>query len=135
MSSTPTASAKERVLAWVREKNPQTMEIGIGVRCRIKNSHFSTKTHEILIGDRYVYYDTEFVIDSDMNRDNEDPYCIIVEILGTDMGLQELLIAIREGIEDNGAVQDRIIYGMFDLTQNLHNQAEEFYESLLPLLK
>jgi hypothetical protein len=90
-------TAKQRVLEWVRSKNPQTM-------------------------------DKDF------------------EILGSDMGLQELLIAWIAKVDEQyhpHSPKERDhkyqwgshkILGQFDLTENLHNQSEDFYENILSLI-
>lgn len=73
------------------------------------------------------------------------------KILGSDMGLQELLIAIKQQDADKGLADMTVIdilvqfdntvwfesaFGnaTFDLTKNLHNQSEDFYKSILPLI-
>lgn len=62
-----------------------------------------------------------------------------LEILGSDMGLQELLIAVQpmDLSLRLTLVSDAIYIGgvRFDLTKNLHSQSEEFYAFLLPLLQ
>lgn len=65
----------------------------------------------------------------------------IQKILGSDMGLQELLIAfwqwIHEGHEDDEleqATRMKVFVDMYDLTKNLHQQSEEFYQAILPLI-
>ena len=105
--------AKEQVLAWVRSKNPQTMEHKFGKNTYSYCNHCGKGYEE--------------------------------KCTGSDMGLQELLIALGEefygiggeyddktfrfyGISDR---QNRQVFVYFDLTKNLHNQTEEFYQSLL----
>lgn len=136
MNTTPTPSAKDRVLAWVREKNPQTMELKFGCRVHRYGVHDETllvvrrggigkdKIRKWWCNNGYDYRRDEIVI------------------LGSDMGLQELLIALCDNNPHISIMSDQFCYieyqpeseVEYDLTQNLHNQSPEFYEALLPLL-
>lgn len=133
MPTESTASAKEKVLKWVREKNPQTMEYSHTFKVRISN----------LDGlDRIVTVANE----GTMDQIRSNPKIDDVEILGSDMGLQELLIAfgvddyklraIKEGwvriYKEDAALRDHTVD--FDLTKDLHEQSPDFYQSLLPLI-
>lgn len=142
---------KDRVLAWVRSKNPHTMELDFG--CMIEDARGSKR----VLCERYEH------VKGDLYRSVARPNCLvqICEILGSDMGLQELLIAMKTlhpkpayfGVhinhpfgcesfhEGNLVIHVQATFSPFsfnipfDLTKNLHNQSPEFYESLLPLLQ
>ncbi len=115
MTKDSTPSAKEQVLAWVRSKNPQTMDTCSG--CNFYWRFCSCNTME----------------------------------LGSDMGLQELLIALEALFTEAAQAgkdtivrcdvntMGRITFGAYrtmryDLTKNLHNQPEDFYSHILPLI-
>lgn len=48
MSTTTTTSAKNRVLAWVRERNPQTMELKFGCMFQFKSGFVTPSDGEVL---------------------------------------------------------------------------------------
>lgn len=142
MTTNPTPSAKELVLQFVREKNPQTMELKFG--CEI-----------MITGCEYIF---DFICEENNKyilKTQDDSYAIIrkpfsTKILGSDMGLQELLNALcllgaHSIIGDwktHGTINGILAFYSgdgdalfkYDLTQNLHNQPDEFYTSLLPLI-
>lgn len=138
MSTTTSPSAKNRVLAWVRSKNPQTMELKFGCKVLVEGEErmFVRRRNSdciIALGDAVTQCYREFTI------------------LGSDMGLQELLIAL-EGTDHMDATCERMsdvqgwgsgalvidvlgyVYDIYDLTKNLHDQAPEFYEAILPIV-
>lgn len=163
MTNQPTPSAKEQVLAWVRERNPQTMELKDGCVVRYVYPHGQITMEGVFIGKSGHYGNSELwglrVQNCVMPIPNKNHFEKSAQILGSDMGLQELLIAFMsihgknkvhvgwhlncpfgakdffEGMfvfhiqHENGSVNLA-----FDLTKNLHNQEPEFYEALLPLL-
>lgn len=124
MSNQSDITAKEQVLAWVRSKNP----------------HAVRKWKQHLCGKLYgCHCKPEDLVDI------ETP---------SDMGLQELLIACGKTVKNwkdcsldvgisssysSGAnyvfwLPDGSSHSIYDLTKNLHNQSEEFYQSILPLI-
>lgn len=138
-----TLSAKDQVITWVRSKNPQTMELKFG--CEVQTISESG----------FINYSTVIQCDTDKrgkpkyllyNNEIGARWCpkqVINEILGSPLGLQELLIALGDPayeVHGDGWIVERDAYGdptsyaQFDFTQNLHNQPDSFYESLLPLL-
>lgn len=149
MTNQPTPTAKQQVLDWVRSKNPQTLELkeGCVIKCGIDHRDPCLVTHVWRPDDdslaAYCYCVEDCGTEIRMIEDPEDT----VEILGSDMGLQELLIAIglshlsdsfccSDGgwIYEKDQYGDPTYYGQFDLTKNLHNQTEEFYTAILPLI-
>lgn len=134
-------TAKDRVLAFVRSKNPQTMELKFG--CAIDRG--LTQGQEYIAGifnDRVSIgirgHDGWSYLPFEVPKNEFDSGKW--RILGSDMGLQELLIAVRTLgmflIDVHGSIGR---YGMgeltkYDLTKNLHEQSDEFYASILPLL-
>lgn len=115
--TTPSPSlAKQRVLAWVRSKNPQTQVV------------------KRVVGDTYRG------IKPYKDRDTCFPSIKEAVIKELDMGLQELLIAAKKeglmiAVLETGEIEYRNKeICCFDLTQNLHNQPDQFYLDILPLL-
>ena len=133
-----TQDAKAKVLSFVRERNPETMELKFGCKYSYNGSV-----------DTYIGGDmsppSQFITNEDYPEYN---------IIGCDMGLQELLIAITKQDENkmigdttiieflvqyDGIVWMESSYGNcnYDLSENLHNQDKKdpnFYLKLLPLL-
>ena len=163
---TPTASAKEQVLAWVRSKNPQTMKLKFGCKFRWNYDTYMVncggncfpRQHILAFsctGDSHYWADNPsdaqketrkyFSQSQEWLEENKE----YIEILGSDMGLQELLIALKDiplniGMYTTGRLRISnisCIHGagnetcVFDLTKNLHNQDDSFYEALLPIIK
>lgn len=152
MNTSPASQAKQRVLDWVRAKNPKTMELKFG--CKISYTEGGhTKVFTFIKKTKFSYYifgysgnKTNQIIKRD-RRICEERYVI----LGSDMGLQELMIALHTiSVLNNGIVFAEILDDgrgslwndsnkmlasfHYDLTKNLHEQSPEFYESLLPLI-
>lgn len=130
-------SAKEQVLSWVRSKNPQTLELKVGTKLFLRPTPYSGKSPKL----------SQVCECSDISwwRQHKD------KILGSDMGLQELWLAFeRSGnidlhIEPDGTIKQHKEWDMdsitlkketigFDLTKNLHEQSEEFFQAILPLI-
>ena len=128
MSHESTPSAKSRVLEWVRSKNPQTMEPK--ELCRYEWSNLDGAAGGGFIQSK-KHWDA---IQSHPKIDE-------VKILGSDMGLQEFVIALRgtgallkmngELFQSSQRIKPLCTY---DLTKNLHEQSDDFYEALLPLI-
>lgn len=118
-------NSKEKVLAWVRSKNPQT------IKHRCCDCEKEEDEAPCICGSHNTYSDC------------------------SDMGLQELLIALdnqyealkkkhpnRFSVSETGEIlmQDLVSpmhYSteiFYDLTKNLHEQFEKFYESIFPLI-
>lgn len=151
MTNHPTPSAKEQVLAWVRSKNPQTLELKMG--CEVETiSEAGFLNYSIVLQVREDKRGkAQYFLFNDEIGARWCPKRVIHEILGSDMGLQELVIAIgrkarpflrddkfmRLGLEWFVVTHISCEYRyecFFDLTKNLHNQEPEFYEALLPLI-
>lgn len=164
------ASAKDKVLAWVRSKNPQTMELKKGCKCVFRELYGEKATWDGYIGyeerqDERIKKTQEKVILEFWEYGNDEhgsfsTHYEIVEILGSDMGLQELMIAFKSihGMKAYIGVHSNFPFGNkdfhegllvlhiqssvspyshnigFDLSKNLHQQPDEFYEAILPLI-
>ena len=148
MTNSEKASAKDTLLAWVRSKNPQTMEPKELCRYAWSNLDGAAGGGFIQSAEHWDAIQSHPKIDE-------------VTILGSDMGLQELLIAFKSihgkqtyfGVHTNhpfGCEQfhdGKLVFHVqsnfspyshnlpFDLTKNLHSQSDEFYEALLPLIR
>lgn len=160
MTKDSTTSAKERVLAWVRSKNPASMELKFGCKILVSELLCTNNAFDVIpksskslctILSYSAAYKENTPSSTDWNDEAISVWCDEwhvertwggedleesdgYEILGSDMGLQELLIALKTrdiSIESCGALMDSI----YDLTKNLHNQDDSFYEALLPLIK
>lgn len=179
MTPTPTLSAKERVLAFVRAANPATMELKDGCkilvpsRCCANHAFDETLPENDMSLCTVMMYDSGGRLDTADGTDYEGPTITVwcddwgiarswgehgwddedcelpkYQILGSDMGLQELLIALNANQQitiklhnDGQGILIMLWEGnlvkhcaVFLLSQNLHNQPEFFYGSLLPLL-
>jgi hypothetical protein len=111
------ASAKDRVLAWVREKNPKTV--------------FDKHDYEACDG--------PYPACRRCHREVDNENC------GVDMGLQEItnafmLSGFSFALNHNFVFRIRDKKGQREISvewnheENAHNQYPEFYESLLPLI-
>lgn len=148
MTTPESSSAKQRVLEWVRSKNPDSMELKFG--CRVRSKQFNTNYVISHATEDAVAYAPQY-IENDFRWDSRDHYRNgEFEILGSDMGLQEMLIALQTlpniadgcGVMKNGMmIIEDLDHGqierhriLFDFTKNLHSQKPEFYESISPLI-
>lgn len=120
-------SPKDRVLAFVRSKNPSTMEPK--ELCRYEWSNLDGAA-----GGGFIQSAKHW------DAIQSHPKIDEVKILGSDMTLQELLIAVRAIgmflIDVHGSIGR---YGMgeltkYDLTKNLHEQSDETYDALAKLI-
>ena len=149
-----TQDAKSKVLKFVRDANPSNLELKFGCRVVIKQEDVCDWNK----GRRLIYSvtldnagDGEHVCDFMTTLNKRYDVSDIKEILGSYMGLQELLIALEKNIDVSGmhpesqgmAAHDRKIEiwqdiaDGYDLSENLHNQDKKdpnFYLKLLPLL-
>lgn len=147
MTKNETQSAKDQVLAWVRSKNPQTMELKFG--CRILVHRQRGDEEMIYKGDQEMLQKNIDELRTDGCDCCSDSFDMgQCEILGSDMGLQELLIALKGvplnlGMYKTGRLRisnNSCFYGsgnetfVFELTKNLHNQSQEFYEEIAKLI-
>jgi len=135
MNPTPTLSAKDRVIQWVRSKNPQTITERYVEGCQKYSAICGKKSEK---GTWYCETCKEW--------NGEDRY---VQDFA-DMGISELLIAlcslgahskmgdwqIRGTIEGVLAFYGGGGEGLFNyyLPQNLNDQTETLYEALLSLI-
>ena len=140
MTLQETQSAKEKVLKFVRDANPSTMELKFGCRVLSKKSRNKKESQVTWIGEWSVMLGKQ--------ERNFPSIATRYEILGSDMGLENLLIALEKNIDVSGmhpesqgmAEHDRKmeiwqdIADRYDLSENLHNQDPNFYIKLLPLL-
>lgn len=176
-SSITTQSAKELVLQFVREKNPQTMELKFGcvlrgtsgieflfLGCERWRGHDKINYWKAAYTLREYPFERlnskaikepnmqtgmdEYTRDMLDSMNSSSNVCINgssndYKIIGSDMGLQELLIALdieeykvrADGwIVRGDGYGDYTSYALYDLTKNLHNQSDEFFTSLLPLI-
>lgn len=162
---------KEQVLAFVRAKNPQTMELKFGCKLsfdiQVPVDNWETLTWRIVEMCRDNSEEGEFnnvAVVEDYGGEGYAKDMVVLEIsqeeleeyeiIGSDMGLQELLIAANSVKKHHGTVEYREDGAWFffyehdpdlfisrleccawiDLTKDLHNQSDDFYSSLLPLL-
>lgn len=140
------SSAKDKVLAWVRSNNPATMEAKLGCYFLIKEEN-GWREHIQKWDDEWVgCADKQGKFNFQLRGVESYEQNKIVECsIGSDMGLQELLIALKNDqskpilVSDSGYFwtwqKDELKYLFdFDLTQNLHNQSQEFYEEIAKLI-
>lgn len=159
------SDTKQKILDWVRSKNPQTMELKKGclfeenfdlwvINCeRCENERIFAYS---CTGDKHDFACAENNTDDNRWRYKYNSFSRkylesseYVKIIGSDMGLQELLIAVqslplpkhlivhRNGdilLFESGYLDEDKILCKFDLTKNLHQQSEEFYQAILPLI-
>lgn len=129
---------KDRVIQWVRSKNPQTIERSI------EGSNILAELKQ------YVCLEEWLSQCPDEHAFMEGLAIGAGKEIGSNMGLQELLIAFKNGkkyyfdvvpssfdgmvyIRPTNSYQPEISID-FDLTKNLHEQSEEFFESIFPLI-
>jgi hypothetical protein len=138
MNTSPSPSAKEQVLDWVRNKNPQTLELKFG--CKIRYGGITETIVHSINPNGEVQTDkfTGWLLVSKIKQD--------YRILGSDMGLQEFCRALTYSgfyysmnhnfkftIRKHPTVGS-IEFVEYDDEQDLHNQSEEFYQAVLPLI-
>lgn len=145
MTTNQQPTAKEQVLAWVRERNPQTMELKFGCRVEV------IAGEELEIGSCFMVCMVEHGEITYVRDGMGKRYAARhLKILGSDMGIRELLRALnnlKDGcyaisscgwIYSRKSLLDQYIPATdipFDLTKNLHEQSDEFYQAILTLLK
>ena len=129
-------TAKEKVLAWVRSRNPDTMELkpGCRVRCNGKATGIFAGDSGRTVIKHWVERNGHLIQRGRKIREDE--------ILGSDMGLREFCRALtysgfyhtmnhnfKFSIKEKLDHPETIVE--WDDEQNLHNQSDEFYESIL----
>lgn len=132
--------AKEKVLQFVRAANPHTLELKFGCKILV---HWKRRD-EVMI-----YKDTIETLEPQegMLRTSGCDCCSTAlsneeyKILGSDMGLQELLIAFMQKdilllVDTFGSIRNDIHEQLtwMNFSENLHNQPDQFYLDLLPLI-
>lgn len=147
------ATAKEQVLAWVRSKNPDSMELKFGCKVCFQDGNICNYCRSMMGNRRRGRSEISTILCCENGGTSPD-YDVFeneYEILGSDMHLNDLLIALRHrrSAGEYGCLCDELI-GIerdetcccsyedspmkYDLTKDLHSQKPEFYEALLPLL-
>lgn len=158
MKTESTSSAKQEVIAWVRERNPQTKRLQAGCRVAWGRVQATVAGFNILRAKWEVMNESGNILPT-VDIEN-------AEILGTDMGKQEFEIALKSlhgkehgihvGWHSNypfgteGFFEGLFVYHIqsrippyshnigYNLTLPLHRQDEsdpEFFEAMLPLVR